>query len=111
MFEFVFFCSRSKKASFFQVERLLKKFYDAAKQKKSFFSGEENRKLNTAANMVAKIDIDALTLKKNQEQMKLKIGKNSKQPFSTLELVIGSKTEQCTSTCSLLKNFETYCCC
>ena len=56
----IFFCRRLKKACFFQVERLLKKFYDAAKQEKSLYSGEENRKLNTVANMVAKIDIDAL---------------------------------------------------
>ena len=91
MFEFVFFLQSFEKSYFFQVERLLKKFYYAAKQKKSFFSGEENRKLNTAANMVAKIDIDALTLKKNQEQMKLKIGKNSKQPVSTLELLVLKK--------------------
>ena len=31
-----FFCSRWKKACFFQVERLLKKFYDAAKQEQAF---------------------------------------------------------------------------
>ena len=56
----VFFRSRSKKACFFQVERQSKEFYDAAKQEKSLNSGEENRKLNTVANTVAKIDIDAL---------------------------------------------------
>ena len=72
----IFFCSRSKKACFFQVERLLKKFYDAAMHDKSLYSGEDIRKLDTVANMVAKIDIDALKLqKKNQEQMILKIGK------------------------------------
>ena len=55
-----FFHSRSKKACFFQVERLPKNFCDAAEQEKSLFSGGENRNLNTNANMVAKIDIDAL---------------------------------------------------
>ena len=56
----IFFRIRLKKACFFQVERLPKKFYDAAKQEKSLYSGEENRKLNTVENVVAKIDIDAL---------------------------------------------------
>ena len=51
-----FFRSRSKKACVFQVERLPKKSYDAAKQEKSLYLGEENRKLNT----VAKIDFNAL---------------------------------------------------
>ena len=41
---FFFFCSRSKKACFFQVERLLKKFCNAVKQEKSLYSGEEIRK-------------------------------------------------------------------
>ena len=57
---FDIFLQSFEKSLFFQVERLLKKFYDAAKQEKSFYSGEENRKLNTVANMAAKIDIDAL---------------------------------------------------
>ena len=59
LFEIVF-GSRSKQACFFQGERLLKKFYNAAKQEKSLYLGEEIRKLNTVAKMVAKIDIDAL---------------------------------------------------
>ena len=59
--------------------------------------------------MVAKIDIDALKLKKNQEQMILKIGKKSKTSNLNFR-VVGSQKEQCTSTCSLLKNFETYFC-
>ena len=54
--------------------------------------------------MVAKIDIDALkTKKKNQEQMRLKIGKTLKTA-SLDSRFSGSKKEQCTSTCSLLKN-------
>ena len=61
---FEIFFAVIRKSLFFQVERLLKKFYDAAKQEKSLYKGEENRKLNTVANMVAKIDIDALKLKK-----------------------------------------------
>ena len=52
-----------------------KKFYDAAKKKKSLYSGEENRKLNTVADMVAEIDIDASKFFKNQEQKRLKISK------------------------------------
>ena len=60
--------------------------------------------------MVAKIDIDALKLKKNQEQMILKIGKKLKTA-SLNSRVTGSKKEECISTCSLLKNFETCCCC
>ena len=60
--------------------------------------------------MVAKIDIDALKFKKNQEQMMPKIGKKLKTA-SLNSRVAGSKKEQCTSTYSLLKNFETYCCC
>ena len=59
-----FFAVVQKKARFFPVERLLKKVYDAAKREKSLYSGEENRKLNTVASMVAKIDIDALKFKK-----------------------------------------------
>ena len=42
--------------------------------------------------------------------MTLKIGKKSKTVSLNCR-VTGSKKEQCTSTCSLLKNFETYCCC
>ena len=45
---------------------MLKKFYDTAKPQKSLYSGEENRKLSTAANMVAKLDIDALKSKKSR---------------------------------------------
>ena len=60
--------------------------------------------------MVAKIDINALKLKKNQEQMTLKIGKKSKTANLNSRFT-GCKKEQCTSTCSLSKNFETYCCC
>ena len=60
LFEIFFVAVVQKSLFFFQVERLLKNFYDAAKQEKSLYSGEENRKLNTVANMVAKIDISAL---------------------------------------------------
>ena len=56
----IFFWQSFEKAWFFQVERLLKNFYNAAKQEKSLYSCKENRKLNTVASMVAKIDIDAL---------------------------------------------------
>ena len=58
--------------------------------------------------MDAKIDIDALKLK--QKQMMLKIGKKLKTAGHNSR-VTGSKKQQCTSSCSLLKNFETYCCC
>ena len=42
----------------------------------------------------------------NQEQMKLNIGKKLKTA-SLNSRFTGSKKEECTSTCSLLKNFET----
>ena len=42
----------------------------------------------------------------NQEQMRLKIGKKLKT-VSLNSRFTGSKKEECTSTCSLLKNFET----
>ena len=64
LFEIFFLAFVRKKACFFQAERLLKQFYDAAKQEKSLYLGEENKILNTAANMVAKIDIDALNIYK-----------------------------------------------
>ena len=64
-----FFQSFEKSFFFFQVERLLKNF---TMQQKSLHSGEKNRNLNAVANIVAKIHIDALQFKKNQEQMILK---------------------------------------
>ena len=60
----IFLTQSFEKNLIFQVERLLKKFYDPAKQEKSLYSGEESRKSNTVANMVTKIDIDALKVKK-----------------------------------------------
>ena len=42
----------------------------------------------------------------NQEQMRLNIGKKLKTA-SLNSRFTGSKKEECTSTCSLLKNFET----
>ena len=67
--------------------------------------------LDTVANRTAKIDIDASKLKKkNQKQMILKIGKKLKTASLNF-IVAGSKKEQCTSDCSLLKNFEIYCSC
>ena len=95
------FGSRSKKDFFVQVERPTKKFYDAEKQEKSLlYSGEEKRKLNTVANMVAKIDIDAPKLKKKSKTNDTKIGKKLKTA-SLNSRVTGSKKEQFTSTCSL----------
>ena len=60
--------------------------------------------------MVAKTDIDAQKLKKHQEQMRLKIGKKLKTASRNFRFT-GSNKEQCSSTCSLLKIFETCCCC
>ena len=54
--------------------------------------------------MPAKIDIDALKLQ-NREQMRLNIGKKLKTTNPDSRFT-GSKKEECTSTCSLLKNFE-----
>ena len=42
----------------------------------------------------------------NQKQMRLNIGKKLKTA-SLNSKFIGSKKEECTLTCSLLKNFET----
>ena len=56
--------------------------------------------------MAAKFDIDAPKLLKNQEQMWLKIGKKLKTA-SLNSRYTGSRKEECTSTCSLLKIFET----
>ena len=56
--------------------------------------------------MPAEIDIDALKILQNQEQMRLNIGKKLKTA-SLNSRFTGSKKEECTSTCSLLKNFET----
>ena len=100
----IFLTQSFEKNLIFQVERLLKKFYDPAKQEKSLYSGEESRKSNTVANMVTKIDIDALKVKKNQEQMIPKIGKKLTTACLNSR-VTGSIKEQCTSTCSLLKEF------
>ena len=60
--------------------------------------------------MPPKIDINALKIKKNQDQMRLKIGKKLKTA-SLKSRFTGSKKGECTLTCSLLKNFETksYC--
>ena len=105
-FEIVFAVVR-KKLVLFKLNDCSKNF-DVSKQEKSLYSGGENRKLNTVANMVAKIDIDALNLKlkkKNQEQMILKIGKILKTACVNSR-VTGSKKEQCTSTCSHLKNLK-----
>ena len=51
--------------------------------------------------MPAKIDDDALKILKNQEQMRLNIGKKLKKA-SLNSRFTGSKKEECTSTCSLL---------
>ena len=59
--------------------------------------------------MVAKIDIDAIKKKKSQTN-----DTENRQKIKTANLnfrVTGSKKEQSTSTCSLLKTFETYYCC
>ena len=53
--------------------------------------------------MPAKIDIDALKIFKNQ--MRLNIGKKLKTA-SLDSRFTGSKKEDCTSTCSLLKNLK-----
>ena len=42
--------------------------------------------------------------------MRLKIGKKLKTSSLNSKFTV-SKKEKCISTCSLLKNFETYCCC
>ena len=43
----------------------------------------------------------------NQEQMRLNIGKKLKAARLNSRFT-GSKKEECTLTCSILKNFETY---
>ena len=60
--------------------------------------------------MAAKIDIDAQKFKKksrtNEAENQQKIKKSCLNSWFT-----GSKKDQCTLICSLLKNFETHCCC
>ena len=56
--------------------------------------------------MAAKIDIDALKIFTKSKQMRLNIGKKLKTA-SLNSRFTGSKEEECTSTCSLLKIFET----
>ena len=59
--------------------------------------------------MPAKIDIDALksfTKSRANGEMRLNIGKKLKTASLNSKFT-GSKKEKCTSTCSLLKNFET----
>ena len=57
--------------------------------------------------MPAKIDIDALkSFTKSRTNETENIGKKLKTA-SLNSRFIGSKKEECTSTCSLLKNFET----
>ena len=56
--------------------------------------------------MPAKIDIDVLKFFRNQEQKRLNIGKKLK-PACLNSRFTGSKKEERTSTCSLLKNFNT----
>ena len=57
--------------------------------------------------MPAKIDIDALKIKKkNQKQVRLNIGNKLKTARLNSRFT-GFKKEECTSTCLLLKIFET----
>ena len=61
--------------------------------------------------MSAKLDIDARAsmlskILQNQEQVRLNIGKKL-NTTSLSSRFTGSKKEECTSICSLLKNFET----
>ena len=86
---------------------MLLQFYDAAKaRKKPSLKQTEQSELNSVSNMTAKIDIDALKILQNQEQMRLNIVKKLKTA-SLNSRFTGSKKKECTSTCSLLKNFET----
>ena len=88
-----FFGGLSKKVCFSEAERLPKKF---CKSRKIAFT-QADRALQTVANMVAKIEIDALKIKKKSRTMRLKIGKQLKTASLNPRLP-GSKTEQCTST-------------
>ena len=82
-------------------------FYDAAKaRKKPSLMQTEQQELSNVSNMPAKIDIDALKIFTNQKQMRLNIGKKLKTA-SLNSRFTESKKEECTSSCSLLKNFET----
>ena len=78
------------------------------KQKKAFTQADRASEAKHCCKLIAKIDIDALKFKKNEEQMRLKIGKKLKTA-SLKSKVTGSekKNSVYTSTCSVLKNFET----
>ena len=58
--------------------------------------------------MPAKIDIDALKILKNQEQMRLNIGKKNKKlkTVSPNSWFTGAKKAKCISACSLSKILE-----
>ena len=56
--------------------------------------------------MAAEIDIDALKISKKSRKMRLKIGKKLKTA-SLSSRFTGSEKEECTLTCSFMKNFET----
>ena len=66
----------------------------------------EQQELNSVSNMPAEIDIDALKIftksRTNETENRKKLKTASLNSRFT-----GSKKEECTSTCSLLKNFET----
>ena len=61
----------------------------------------------SVSNMPAKIDIDAPKFYKIKEQMRLNIGKKLKIASLDSRFTSSKKVEECTSTRSLLKNFET----
>ena len=76
------------------------------KRKKTFTQAGRAIGIISVSNMSAKIDIDAPKFLQNQEQMRLNIGKKLKA-VSLNSRFTGSKMEECSSTCSLSKNFET----
>ena len=86
----------------------LLQFYDAVKaRKKPSLKQTEQQELKSVSNLPAKIDIDALksftksrTINETEYRQKVKTA-------SLDSRFTGYKKEECTSTCSLLKNFET----
>ena len=66
----------------------------------------EQWEVNSVSNMKAKIDIDALKISTKSRTNETEYRQNIKNSQSQLK-IYRFKNEECTSTSSLLKNFET----
>ena len=65
-------------------------------------------KLSSVSNMPAKIDVDALKIFTKSRTNEIEYRQKINNVASLNSRFTFSKKEECTSTCSLLKIFETY---